>query len=456
MKQKREFFIPALTFLIISIVLSTLYLTIQCQSAAQNKERYRYIAANQSNIIRNHVDTVLARAYTLSALIIADDGDISSFEQTAEHIYQETLSHTGVTLKNIAVAPDGIVEDVYPIIGNERLIGFDFMDESKDGNAEAIAAYQKGELIITNPFELVQGGTGMAGRLPVFLSHDKTSIFWGLVTVTLDFNELMRAIHLESLSNMEINYKLWYEDENGEQISMENSKELPTDSVSYEFPIMNLTWHLDVSPMKGWNNYIEFLIVFAVIIGISLLIATQLMDKARIKRANEKLQRLAHLDALTSCYSRQYVNTILLNQRNGCWSDPSVKYSLAIIDIDYFKSINDSYGHEAGDRAIIAIAQVLEDNSKRANGDCVIRYGGDEFILLLNDVTRERFTKKLESIVRDTRNIRFPDYPDMRLTVSIGGEHYSTPEHSLYYGMVRRADEKLYLAKENGRNQFIL
>lgn len=64
------------------------------------------------------------------------------------------------------------MEKVYPASGNEALTGFNFMDASKPGNAEAIAAYQRGSLVITNPFDLVQGGTGLAGRLPVFLPAD--------------------------------------------------------------------------------------------------------------------------------------------------------------------------------------------------------------------------------------------------------------------------------------------
>lgn len=71
-------------------------------------------------------------------------------------------------------------------------------------------------------------------------------------------------------------------------------------------------------------------------------------------------------------------------------------------------------------------------------------------------MTNERFISKLASIVADVRKIRFPDMPDMRLSVSIGGEYYSDPETSLYYNMIRRADEKLYQAKKNGKDQYVL
>lgn len=443
----------AAVFCIISILLSGCYLLFERQSAVQNRERHRYIAANQSNIIRDCIDTVLARAYTLSALVNDNGGNTDFFDRQAAQIYEEIVKDTGISLKNIAVAPDGIVEKFYPAAGNESLAGFNFMDSSKSGNAEAIAAYQRGELIITNPFELVQGGNGMAGRLPVFL---RDGSFWGIVTVTMDFDELLKSINLSTLTNMGADYELWYKDEEGGRVVMDASESMPSNPVSYKFSIKNLDWYLDVAPSDGWTDYAETAVVLTVIIAVALLIALLLYNREQLREANDKLRRLAQLDSLTSCYSRHYVNTILLNQRNGLWADPTARYSLAIVDIDNFKSINDTYGHDVGDQAIVAIAKVLEDNGKHANGDCVIRHGGDEFIVLYNDVTKERFTMKLDSVVKGARAIRFPNLPDMRLSVSIGGEYYENAEESLYYNMVRKADEKLYTAKENGRDQFVL
>ena len=454
--QKREILLSVVIFLAVGVLLSGIYLIEARQSVLQNRERYRYIAASQSNLICGRVDTVLSRVFMLSTLVNDNQGDIGFFDRQGERIYLETKKDTGVALKNIAAAPQGVVERVYPLQGNEALIGFDFMDDSKPGNREAVAAYQRGELVITNPFELVQGGTGFAGRLPVLLEKDGKQEFWGLVTVTIDFEELMRTVHLEMLSNMGVDYSFWYQEEDGSKVVMEASEHVPERPVSYEFAVGNLSWHLDVAPADGWVDYVELAVVFCVIFVVALLIALLQMNRGQIKKANERLQRLAHLDGLTSCYSRNYVNAILLNQRNGEWNDPDVKFSLAIIDIDNFKSINDTYGHDVGDRAIIAISQTLKDHCKNADGDCVIRHGGDEFIVLYNDVTRERFCDKLKQIVEGVQEIHFPDLPDMKLSVSIGGEYFENSKESLYYNMVRKADEKLYRAKENGRNRFVL
>lgn len=133
-----------------------------------------------------------------------------------------------------------------------------------------------------------------------------------------------------------------------------------------------------------------------------------------------------------------------------------MKYSLAMLDIDYFKRFNDKYGHEVGDRVIVAVAQVLMDNCKIINGDCVIRYGGDEFVILFNSVTRERFERKMDCILREINAIHFEDYPDIHITASMGGDYYISPEQSLYYDQIHRADEKLYQAKKMGRDCYCL
>ncbi|MDD2958683.1 MAG: diguanylate cyclase [Lachnospiraceae bacterium] len=454
--KRREYFYPAVTFLVFVILFSSIFFLVEKKITEENQERHLYIASSQANLMKNSVDTAIARVYTFSALIRDNSGSTDFFDKEGKIIYNEIILDSGIPLKNVAIAPNGVVEKVYPQIGNEQLIGFDFMDISKAGNEAAIEAYKRGDVVITNPFDLVQGGLGMAGRLPVFLEKNGTETFWGLVTVTMDFDQMIESFHFENLTDQYINYRLWYEGEEGEQVTLAKSVKEPENAVSFDFPIQNLNWHLDVAPRNGWQNHFQIAAVMLIILAVSLMLALLLMDKIRIRHVNEQLEQLAHLDGLTNCYSRHYVNTILLNRNTGCWNDPRARYSLAIVDIDCFKNINDTYGHEIGDRAILAVAQVLRDHSRQMNGDCVIRHGGDEFIILWNDVSRERFLAKLQEIVDSVREISFSEYPGMKLTISVGGVAYEKEDPITYYEMCGKADKKLYQAKENGRDQFVV
>lgn len=455
MLKKYHIIIPTVAFFVIILLLGSLYLAFIHNLVEQSRERYYYISSNYTNIIRDCLDTVLARASTLSIMIMDHDGDTEFFDTSARVIYEKIEADTGVKLRNLAIAPEGIVEKVYPLASNEELIGFNFMDASRPGNAEAIEAYQKGKLIITHPFKLMQGGVGIAGRMPVFLYKNNISQFWGLVTVTMDHKTLMNALHLERLTRIGVNYKLWYKDINGEYILLISSEQLPKDPVSVPLVFENITWYLDVAPVVGWYDYTAIVIGFAIIIGLALLSSLLIFAELSIRNSNDKLQQLAYRDGLTACYTRNFVNTILLNHRNGHWNDLNCKYSIAIVDIDYFKEVNDIYGHEIGDRALVAVSQVLKDSIKMKNGDYVVRHGSDEFVVLWNNISEDSFCQTLESIVEKVRRIHFTDFPDIKFSVSIGGESYVNAKQPFYYDMIRIADQKLYIAKENGRNQFV-
>lgn len=451
---KKEWARPIIAFVVMSLFLTILYVMFAEYSVKQEKERALAVVGNQTSAITNQFNVIFSRDYTLSNLMVASEGNTAYFDVVAKHLFEETERLSGIALKNIVLAPDGVVEKVYPLEGNEKLIGFNFLDPTKPGNTEALEAYEKGELVVTNPFELVQGGMGMGGRLPVYIDTGSGKTFWGLVTITLDYDEFMKAVDLESLEKSGYLYRLWYTNDAGETVVLTQSQKEPQNPVSQSFALSNLTWHLDLAPTTGWYNYMEGIAAFVIILGFALMMGAIQKEKMNIKAANAKLERLAQTDALTACYSRQYVNTVLVNQINGQWNDPNVKYSLAMMDIDYFKSVNDTYGHEIGDRVIIAVARVLVQNCKAEMGDCVVRYGGDEFIVLFNDISKERFELKLKTIVKEVQNIHFTDVPDLKVTVSMGGDYYISPAQSHYFDLVHRADMKLYEAKEAGRNQY--
>lgn len=447
----RSFLVAICTF----VFLTGLFVIFEEKTVENNKERYRYIAANQTNILKDSVDTAIARVYTFSALVRDNEGDTRFFDTAAEKIYQEIVVDSNIPIKNVAVAPNGIVEKVYPLSGNETFIGFDFMDTSKEGNSEAVEAYLRGEVILTNPFELVQGGIGMAARLPVFIQKDSKEEFWGLVTVTMDYEDMLESFHFSYLEDQGINYCLWYADGDGRVIIAESSN-LPDDAVTCSVRIQNLIWNLDVEHNGGWIDKTQLLAVLLAIVVITISLAFLVFSHCKVQIMNERLCRIVHMDALTECYSRQYVNAILINQSNGSWNDAGAKYSLAVIDIDSFKQINDSYGHEVGDRALIAVAQILKEHIRNDSEGCVIRHGGDEFTVLWNSISKSSFEEKLKSIVEKIKKISFPDCPDLQMSVSAGGEAYCADNPLSYYVQAKEADKKLYMAKRNGRSQYVI
>ena len=125
--------------------------------------------------------------------------------------------------------------------------------------------------------------------------------------------------------------------------------------------------------------------------------------------------------------------------------------SLIMVDIDHFKSINDTYGHQAGDEAIISLANLLSSMSR--TGDLVARYGGEEFAVLCADCTNSDGARRAEQLRRKLSELQHSCLGNKRITASFGVTELQagdTPET-----MLRRSDRALLLAKEQGRNQVV-
>ncbi|HEY8163192.1 MAG TPA: GGDEF domain-containing protein [Methylocystis sp.] len=154
-------------------------------------------------------------------------------------------------------------------------------------------------------------------------------------------------------------------------------------------------------------------------------------------------------DALTRLLSRRYQSTIL--SREIEMSRHSGKpFAALLLDIDHFKSVNDTYGHDAGDRVLRHVADVLAANVR--SGDFVFRHGGEEFMILCVEVTaREAMSvaDKIRAAIQAER-IEIPDAAPLSVTVSIGVAEYDG--HPDYQRLLARADQALYEAKNNGRN----
>lgn len=152
---------------------------------------------------------------------------------------------------------------------------------------------------------------------------------------------------------------------------------------------------------------------------------------------NKKL----YVDSLTNAYNRNYYNDQLLGL--------SKVSGVAMLDLDKFKEVNDTYGHDAGDEVLKGLVHSVQSCIRST--DAIIRYGGDEFIVIFKETSREVFGEILERIRATVANMRIEKYPDVEVSVSIGG-YYCQDEEGL--GALKNADEFLYEAKKN-RNKVV-
>ena len=432
----------AFLFVFISFILLTgLYHLILHTNLMEEKERYDYIARNQAEHIATTIDCVMSRTNTLTTMIKENNGDTSWFDDVAEDIYTTVIDETGVSLKNFAIAPDGIVSNVYPLKGNEQLVGFDFLDISRQGNLEAKEAYEKGKTIITNPFTLVQGGVGMGGRAPVILNNKNSSIFWGLVTVTIDFDNLMDVIKLDNLHGMGVDYSLSYIDADGNPQFMFGNNALGNNTVKTQFAVRNLTWELEVKPTRGWFSVWNIVLSLFIIITLSCLIGLIAYMMIRLRETNASLLRLSTIDALTGCYNRRAYEDKIHDLSSKEIEDDFVCVSA---DINGLKQTNDTFGHAAGDELITGATECLQ-NAFGPYGS-LYRIGGDEFTALIC-VKEEMLDGILKNLYSNVNSWKGKNVEHM--SISIGyASHREFPELSIE-ALCKAADKKMYEAKRD-------
>ena len=174
-----------------------------------------------------------------------------------------------------------------------------------------------------------------------------------------------------------------------------------------------------------------------------------------LKMANEEIRLLSITDPLTGCFNRGYLNERFPQElrRAHRYSHP---LSVVLADIDFFKTVNDTYGHQAGDEVLKVFARCI-DQQIRKKIDWVVRYGGEEFMIILPETSRlgaQAMAERLRQAV-DEKVITFGD-AKISITASFGGtcatfgnkKHCQTNMDDLIY----LADEKLYQSKESGRN----
>ena len=171
-------------------------------------------------------------------------------------------------------------------------------------------------------------------------------------------------------------------------------------------------------------------------------------------KANLELKMKSSLDSLTGIPNRRHIDEYI----DGIWDEAKKKnqsVGIAIIDADFFKRINDNYGHDAGDCALIKIAEMLAETTDGV-ASMVGRYGGEEFIAVFYNRNINEVLKVLESF-RETLERLEIQYKEavLKITVSMGLA-FTIPKNDLQIrDLVRKADTKLYEAKKNGRNNLV-
>jgi two-component system, cell cycle response regulator len=180
----------------------------------------------------------------------------------------------------------------------------------------------------------------------------------------------------------------------------------------------------------------------------------ELDEKNReLEEVNRRLRKLSITDGLTELFNHRHVHELLHEEfertrRNG---DPM---SVAMLDLDRFKAVNDTYGHPTGDVILYETARILKETAREI--DMVGRYGGEEFIAILPDTDEDAAAQFAERVRQAVEGFVFRDgETEVRMTMSSGVASFPGSGAEDPDGLIKRADQALYQAKEGGRNQVV-
>ncbi len=192
----------------------------------------------------------------------------------------------------------------------------------------------------------------------------------------------------------------------------------------------------------------NYTISFAMMIVFNFLFVWEIKSNQNaLVNQNAKLDEMAHRDPLTHLLNRRSMSFHLQKSIDNLKATGQ-RFSLVLCDIDDFKKINDTYGHDAGDLILVTVADIISQNMR--SGDVVCRWGGEEILILIHDPleTATNAAERLRQMIAE--KVTYYEGQPLRVTMTFGIAE-SIPGYKIE-NLVQQADDKLYIGKKNGKN----
>ena len=226
-------------------------------------------------------------------------------------------------------------------------------------------------------------------------------------------------------------------------------KILKSDYTLKDIPVIMVTARTDSKDIKTALEIGAFDYVKKPIDEIEVI--ARIQSALRLKKLQDKLKELAMKDNLTGLYNYALLLELLGNEMAKQQRNKN-DIAYVMLDIDHFKEVNDNYGHATGNVVIKELANILVKSVRR--GDIIARYGGDEFGIVLQGTTPETACQLCERIRKRVELFNFnANSQTIRITVSIGVFFKGFMNDISIHEVIQKSDQKLYLAKHNGRNR---
>ena len=437
-QAKKKTLVPLIIFLLGICLVGLIVYRTDTHEKNQRHILAQLNATTYGDRIKNEIADGIGITDALEQTLISENGEIHQFDTIAGNLMSDSI-------ESVQLAPNGVVTDIYPDEGNEA----GKIDLLQDKDRKEISCYARDNhaTITQGPFELKQGGYGIAVRNPVYLK-DKSGqeYFWGFTIVILRVPDIFSDT-VSALSNFGYEYKILKTDtpwSDTYKVVYQSDGQIDH-PVSYSFTVGDGTWKLEVTPKTGWRNNTLLIIISGMFLTISLLLSVLTRVWLIAKEHKNKYKILARTDSLTNIYNRYGFDELA---EKIISKNPQTHFVAALLDIDDFKFINDIYGHSYGDKALKSLADSMKAFFP---SDALLgRNGGDEFCILLPNCTFKEADKQLQQFTKLPKTFSYHG-KELAFYISLGYAEYPTFAASPSQ-LMRCADAALYEIKLHGKN----
>lgn len=364
-----------------------------------------------------------------------------------QNMIDEFLS-SDLDISHLALAPDLRISFIYPLEGNEQLIGVDYRNVEAQYH-EILRAIASQNVLLSRPIDLLQGGRALIARVPIFQTG---GAFWGIASLVINHEHLFKAV--EFYDHPEYRFLLQRQELNAEIKAIAGDVSvMENDPMTTQLKVPGDIWQLSVAPRYGdWlpSDYdvkriwlIGSGLCAMIVFAFAILIFTQ----HRLRHAVHTISFQARFDPLTELANRNYFQQQLESKIFGAHKQAQ-NFALVMLDLDHLRDINDALGHDIGDRLLQHVAKRI--HKELGPGDLLARVGGDEFALVLDNVSgpheAERNAKALVNTLTNTADIQ---QNPINITASVGIAMFPADAVESQQ-LIKCAELAMYAAKSTG------
>lgn len=383
--MKRAYSPYVLSAIVLIVSLGITLLIAVDQTKKHEQERRNQTLTHLSTVRARLESTFNSTIYlnrALSIIITAENG----ITQNKFDLIARELMNNNPYVQNVAVAEGYVTKLVYPLVGNEQVVGLDY--RAVPDQFEAVKrAIETRQTVVAGPVNLVQGGRALINRTPIFKStfsdQPDSGDYWGITSMVINMDAIFASaglpdpgskyqVAIRSKDGLGSNGSVFY----GDPALFEQEPEL----LDVTYP--NGSWQLagvQTDRGIGLSEDLLWILIFGIIISLLMTLLTSI-----IYLNNLRMKHIALHDQLTKLPNRLQFNervsqALAHAQRN------QGQVAIAVLDLNKFKPVNDTYGHLAGDYVLQQVAKRIRSTLRQE--DIVARTGGDEFTLLLVEIS---------------------------------------------------------------------